>query len=458
MIKFHCPSCGNKLGAPDDYAGKQVRCAKCRQPIRVPVQDEKPLGDKRDLIKYRCPNCNQRLGVPLKYAGKRVRCTKCQEATVVPQPQPKPRPVQPAATGGVTDDMFEDGLGTGDMFGDGALTGELLAAEANAPAAEDALRLKPLASTHQDDRQVKCPTCGAPNRLGTEFCTTCAEPIGGPAKGPGLGVATKIPLSLAASLAFTLAGAVAWTILAYLIGLVWVQPLCIVVAGLAGYGLVLFTDKRNAALGLLAALVGFVGIITGKVLIAKWVVLPEIENVFASAEWHEPSLTEEQVDERMKDPNAVFRAACFQMAEEGEFEEEFASKIVDTHYDGRAPLGEAEQIQAGIEQVEETLQTWSDEQKREAIRAQHTRDMEAFKDFGRALVGEMAESAEEDEEVPEGIRQVAKEANDLMSGDKALAETKIGFVMAFFGSFSCLDIIWFPLALWSAYKIGTGRE
>jgi hypothetical protein len=354
--------------------------------------------------------------------------------------------------------VFEDDVGIDGAFGDKSVTDDLLALEAGAPTVENTLHLKPLSPEPQTKLQNNCPACGAPNRSDTEFCTACGETIPSQADGPGLGVATKIPLSLAASLGFTLAGAAAWAVLAYLIGLIWVQPLCIVVAGLAGYGLVLFTEKRNAALGLLAALIGFVGIISGKVFIAKWVVLPEVQNAFASADWSDVSLTEEQVDERMKDPNGLFRAVGFQMAREGEFEEEFASKLVATHYDGRAPLGEAEQIQAGIERVEETIGTWTDEQKREAIRAQHTRDMEAFRDFGKALVGAMAESSEEDEEVPEGLRQVAKEANDLMSGDKDLAETKIGFVMAFFGSFSCLDIIWFPIALWSAYKVGTGRE
>ncbi len=36
MIKFHCPSCSQKLGVPDDYAGKRIRCSKCSQPTLVP--------------------------------------------------------------------------------------------------------------------------------------------------------------------------------------------------------------------------------------------------------------------------------------------------------------------------------------------------------------------------------------------------------------------------------------
>jgi hypothetical protein len=228
------------------------------------------------------------------------------------------------------------------------------------------------------------------NLSDTQFCTACGETIASQAESLGLSVVAKVPLALGASLGFTLAGAAAWTLLAYLFGLRWLHFLAILVAALAGYGLTLFTENRNAALGLLAVLIGFVGIISGKFFIAKWVVLPELENSFGSAEWEkETTLTDKEVDERMKNPNQMFRAVCFQMAEDGEFEEEFASKVVATYYDGRAPLGEAEQIKAGVEQVEKTLESWTNTQKREAIRAQHARDIGALKDFGKALVGVM---------------------------------------------------------------------
>ncbi len=37
MIKFECPNCSHKIGAPDDYAGKKARCSKCKQPVRIPA-------------------------------------------------------------------------------------------------------------------------------------------------------------------------------------------------------------------------------------------------------------------------------------------------------------------------------------------------------------------------------------------------------------------------------------
>ncbi|MEN6307598.1 MAG: hypothetical protein ABFD91_07575 [Anaerohalosphaeraceae bacterium] len=38
------------------------------------------------MIKYVCPSCHQKLGVPDNYAGHRVRCNKCNEPSVVPKP------------------------------------------------------------------------------------------------------------------------------------------------------------------------------------------------------------------------------------------------------------------------------------------------------------------------------------------------------------------------------------
>jgi len=42
MIKFYCPSCNQKLGVPDEYAGKRIRCGKCSQPAVVPKPADKP--------------------------------------------------------------------------------------------------------------------------------------------------------------------------------------------------------------------------------------------------------------------------------------------------------------------------------------------------------------------------------------------------------------------------------
>jgi DNA-directed RNA polymerase subunit RPC12/RpoP len=454
MINFRCSHCQQKIGAPDTYAGKRVRCAKCRQPIRVPDAQQAAEQQKSAIIKFRCPNCNQKIGIAQKYAGKRIRCAKCKNPLRVPE-LPAKTPQQPttAETSG-GDQMFSDV-----MWGDDALAAAATA-EAGAPPAEEALRLKPPTPLPQTVAQTTCPACGAPNRADTQFCITCGETIvvSQPEAAPGISAAAKVPLSLGAAFAFTIGGAIAWTLIAALVGLRWVTFMAVPVAGLAGVGLVVFTEKRNAALGLLAALIGLFGIICGKVFIAEWVVLPAMEKAMAETEMEDFSLTDEQVEERAKSPYFLFRAACFQLVEEGEFDKDFAKKVVATHIDGRAPLGEAEQVKAGMDKVEARLNSWSESEKRDAIRAQHARDVEAMRDLGKALVGALAEATEEDANVGQTWRETAREANELVTGERTLAETRIGFIFALIGSFCLLDLLFFPMGLWSAYKIGTGRD
>ncbi len=93
-IKFKCSNCNCTLSAAKDYAGKQVRCAKCREVIRVPGPAGEPGTEGQQVIKFRCPSCNQKIGVTSDYAGKNVRCSKCKSPLRVPQlPRQPARPL-----------------------------------------------------------------------------------------------------------------------------------------------------------------------------------------------------------------------------------------------------------------------------------------------------------------------------------------------------------------------------
>lgn len=45
MIKFRCPHCDQKLGVPDEYANRRIRCSKCNEPSRVPAPAEPASTD-----------------------------------------------------------------------------------------------------------------------------------------------------------------------------------------------------------------------------------------------------------------------------------------------------------------------------------------------------------------------------------------------------------------------------
>lgn len=136
MIKFTCSNCNHKISAPERYAGKRVRCPKCKVPIRVPESPQKTDAQKQNLIKFRCPKCNQKIGVTPDYAGKRVRCAKCKNPLRVPQApsqveRPRVRDETEVLRAGQEQFSADEGV-WGDMEG----LDELLLEEASAPAVE----------------------------------------------------------------------------------------------------------------------------------------------------------------------------------------------------------------------------------------------------------------------------------------------------------------------------------
>ncbi len=46
MIKFKCDFCDQRLGVPDDFIGKRVRCTKCRAVNIVPTHEERIAKDE----------------------------------------------------------------------------------------------------------------------------------------------------------------------------------------------------------------------------------------------------------------------------------------------------------------------------------------------------------------------------------------------------------------------------
>lgn len=150
MIRCKCNNCGYEIKTYDKFAGKRVRCPKCKEPLQLPPVEGGIRSKEAAIIKFRCPNCKQKIGLPPKYAGKVVRCAKCEHRLQVPQApgaaaQPKLQDdlaalkvgqEQPAADEGGMPDL-------GDMS-------DLLQLEASAPAVEEPLRLSPVGEAGEE--------------------------------------------------------------------------------------------------------------------------------------------------------------------------------------------------------------------------------------------------------------------------------------------------------------------
>jgi len=434
MIKFSCSNCNKKISIPDNYAGKRGKCPQCGQVVSIPTPQEGTVQDSQAIIKFRCPSCNQKIGVTENYAGKRVRCAKCRQPIQVPEPQKEPVQEEFASSSVESDEMFDDNIGTGDIFGDKSLTDELLAAEAAAPPVEEQLKLKPVAS-EPVSRQAQTFETG-------DYLASSSSFTGGSAAVRVVKSVGKVPLALAASFGFTLGGAMIWAWLSSLFGVHWfdfVDIMVIAVAALAGLGLVMFIENRSLGIGLLAALIGLFGAISGKAFIAKWVILPEVEKMLTAKLSEKPIFRDTMLsDFGIKEPlvfkkpseqllasiieneKSMFLLGCLQLVEDGEFEEDFAWQVAATHASGKVLLEKAEEIKVANERVDTLLKRSSPREKERIARAQYSKIAERMRKF--------------------------------------FMETKVGFVLAFISTFSLWDLLWFPMGMWSAYKIGAGRD
>ena len=83
-IITQCPSCGKKLKAPDENAGKQARCPQCKKPfvIKAVAKATRSAG-------------NDSTGNDSTGAGTPTRTRSKPQPTARPQPRPQPQPQEP---------------------------------------------------------------------------------------------------------------------------------------------------------------------------------------------------------------------------------------------------------------------------------------------------------------------------------------------------------------------------
>jgi len=437
MLKFRCPHCDQKIGLPQQYAGKQVRCAKCRQTIVVPSASEETNVTDKGVIRFRCSGCEQKLRVSQIYAGKKLKCPKCSALIVVPQLTDVPA-IGSSSTGStISDEMFESNAVSGDLH-----TGIEQVRKTPPPLPkEDSLQFQPVDTG--TGGSVRYPSCGALHSPGRKFCTLCgksltddAGDISGPADSKGEVTSEtsegkgSIVLGILASIAFAVVGGVIWCIAAKFIGMGWMSFMAVMVCCLAGAGFYLCTQNRSVGVGILAAIIGFVGILNGKTLIAKYVATPQVKNFMSDTGGQlglafEGSPMEEKFYEDMvKDDDLMFTVAAMQLAEEGLIEEELLDDILAEQRAVEPNQEKSQRIEQAKTEVKTAIGGWSETKKKEVVRAQ----------------------------LP---KMNKKYVDSFIQSEVGKTFTSIG---AWLWSFSCQDFVWFPLGMFCAYKVARGDD
>jgi len=98
-IRVTC-SCGKQFGAAEKYAGKQVKCPACSQPVVIPVANTQAgakvpsAGNAKASLPakmaVKCV-CGHVVSVKAGLAGKTVKCPGCEQPLKIPPAQQKSR-------------------------------------------------------------------------------------------------------------------------------------------------------------------------------------------------------------------------------------------------------------------------------------------------------------------------------------------------------------------------------
>jgi hypothetical protein len=310
------------------------------------------------------------------------------------------------------------------MWNEGLLAA---AAESSAPAVEDELRLSPLEPVPQAEPQSRLPQGGPLSE--TEFSASDDESAG-KGEGSGLSSGVRILLGIVCGLTFTLVAAVIWAWLSsVLFGAFWfdvIDVLVMSVIAAGAFGLVLVTRKHRVVYGLLGILIGLTGGFSGKVLIAKWAVGPGLKETISAKleEIPDIQISDKMVRQTLANYDSAFPMLLMQLVEDGEFEEEAAGRVIMARMTRSVPPDLREQMKLAEQKVRKCFDDWSNEKKEAAVRAQW----------------------------PNMIRPFAQAALE------SPVVSAFGFAFALAGAFSLWDLLWFPMGMWSAYKIGAGRD
>jgi len=243
MIKFRCPHCNQKMGVPDEYATRRIRCSKCNEPSRVPAKA--PSSGAVSQQKGR--------SVALSQTQKRMKTeqflAKTKQDSVNIQLQTSSKPLDPP------DEMSDiDDLG-------------MIEESPNQEALRQARQLqRRQKQTHASTAKSKkaCKNKTPSDSHGAFQLSAIIDSV------PDV---LRLPLGLAASAVATGAMIAVWVFASRAtsnaLGFI---ALFVPLAGAAG--LRLFAVNRTFLLALLGTVIGGLGIAAGKAAIAKYVVIP----------------------------------------------------------------------------------------------------------------------------------------------------------------------------------------
>jgi len=122
------------------------------------------------MIKFRCHNCDKKIGVPENYATKMIKCPQCANPTIVPgviyeEPAIEQIPLADESTSASEDQSRQDGFPT------------LTPQTEQDDWTDDMFETAPEAEAEAVDQERNCPQCGTEVPDDSEFCVNCGREV-----------------------------------------------------------------------------------------------------------------------------------------------------------------------------------------------------------------------------------------------------------------------------------------
>ncbi len=271
------------------------------------------------------------MGVPEQYIGKRVKCVSCSEPIIVPESsedQQEVAALQPQEYGvssQTLDNEFEDNH-PNESSASSVWTSDMFDSTASKKTEE---------TVSMQAEMIFCNSCGKQIERDSVICIHCghnlktgqnvleekktAENHSSKKVSPAVATMKGLPIEIGGSLLGALIGGFIWAAIVYFtqyeIGIVaWGIGI------LSGLGAVCITKDYSVRLGVIAGTMALVGLVSGNVLIYKWVV-PSIQEVVAEM------VTDEEVTRVASNPENMFYYAYQHMYKNSMLSQDEYNKI-----------------------------------------------------------------------------------------------------------------------------------
>ncbi len=322
MIKFYCTRCDKKLGVPDEFAGKMVKCSRCRQPTRVPDHSQGT--------------------------------------------EPEPIPDQPPLSESpLTENILRDLEASGP-------TKPSSVSDSPAPAA-------PPPKSSRKPPRIRCPRCNTLIAGDTEFCIACGCAITQQQAAPmqyevdtsgRFYTVSKMPWFLLVSAFAAAIGVLGWIALAFSTTKESGYA-ALGVGALIGFVMMVIGHEYRRDIALLAATVTILAVPIGKYLTLAWVEpeTPQEERAPANTRTNLKSeINENCIDRSVLDHDTLFYATGCHLVKQGQLSQEAVTAAMHYCLGDPLPPDQIPAAQDHCRRITQTFRDWPISKRKEIVR------------------------------------------------------------------------------------------